>query len=276
VSELKTKNYNLKTGLIDTHAHIHFRDYASARPDSKHPLPELDEVLANAKAAGVETIITVGTDEEDSQGAVDMAHEYDHVYATVGLHPHDGRLPLKDEAHFRELAHDPRVVAIGECGLDYSSDHVSKADQEKAFRYQIELAGEAGKPMVWHVRDAFDDFFKVVDDYPGINGIVHCFTSDRFNMQKAVDRGFLIALNGIMTFTKDEEQLAAAKAIPLNSLVLETDCPFLAPAPHRGKPNQPSYLRDTAEFLARLRGESLGELSEATTANALRLFNIAR
>jgi TatD DNase family protein len=261
--------------LVDTHAHLHFRDYNAARPDHKHDVPELDEVLANAKKAGVDTIITVGTDEADSYAAVELSRRYHHIYATVGLHPHDTKDPLKDAEAFKKLAGDPKVVAIGECGLDYFRNHSTKEDQEQMFRVQIELALAVEKPMVWHVRDAFDDFFRIVDEYDGLKGIVHCFTSNRSNAQKAIDRGFLIALNGIMTFTKDEEQLAAAKIIPLESLVLETDCPFLAPTPHRGKPNQPSYLSDTAEFLAQLRGESFEELSEATSHNALRLFKIA-
>ncbi len=251
--------------LIDTHAHLHFRD---AYKDN------LDQVLANAKAVGVETIINVGVDEADSYAAVELAKKYDHIYATVGLHPHDAKERLKDVEGFKKLAQDSKVVAIGECGLDYFRNLSPKAEQEEIFRQQIELALEIGKPMVWHVRDAFDDFFRIVDDYSGLKGIVHCFTSNRADMQKAVDRGFLVALNGIMTFTKDPNQLEAAKALPLDHLVLETDCPFLTPAPHRGKPNEPAFVKLTAEFLAKLRGESYDELASVTTANAKRLLGI--
>lgn len=251
--------------LVDTHAHIHFGDLSG----------RLDAVLANAKAAGVDRIVTVGVDAEDSTAAIALAKRYEQVYATVGLHPHDAKHgDAAAEQKLAELAADPKVVAIGECGLDFFKNFSDKPDQEKTFRYQIELALKLDKPMVWHVREAFDEFFAIVDEYPGIRGIVHCFTSNSANMQKAVDRGFMVALNGIMTFTKDDSQLEAAKLLPLDNLVLETDCPYLTPAPKRGQVNEPANVKLVAEFLANLRGESFQELSESSSQNAARLLRL--
>ena len=174
----------------------------------------------------------------------------------------------------KTLATNPKVVAIGECGLDYYYNHSSKEDQLAAFKFQIELAQHAGKPLIFHVREAFDDFFEVVDSYQNLSGVVHCFTADITTMNKVLERGFYIAFNGIMTFTKDQSQLEAAKACPIDKMLLETDCPFLTPAPHRGQRNEPANIKVIAEFLADLRGESFEQLSTATTKNAETLFRI--
>ncbi len=277
--------------LIDTHAHIHFDDYAD----------RVDEVLTNAQSAGVTTIICVGVNDEDSAKAVTLVRSLNaksvlktrssekkdqiqstvKLFATVGLHPHDanrGQKALDIVAQLaRSTTYEPRspIVAIGECGLDYYRNLSSHDEQAKAFRFQIELAQELNLPMVWHVRDAFDDFFRIVDEYPGVQGIVHCFTSNQTNMDKALQRGFYIALNGIMTFTKDQEQLAAAKACPLDRLVLETDCPFLSPAPLRGQVNEPANLRHTAEFLAELRGEDYNTFAMHTSQNTVKLLGLS-
>jgi TatD DNase family protein len=236
--------------LIDTHAHIQFEDY-------RH---ELDEVLDRAQAAGVEKILLVGVDELNS--------------AVVGLHPHQADRGYEALEEVARLAEMDKVVAIGECGLDYSRSETSHEDQERALRFQIELALERDLPMVFHVRDAFDDFFHILDDYEGVRGLIHCFTAGTKEMQAAVDRGLYIALNGIMTFTKDEQQLEAARQVPLDRLVLETDCPFLTPAPKRGQRNEPANVALTAQFLAKLRDEPLEDLEAATTNNAERLFRI--
>jgi TatD DNase family protein len=243
--------------FIDTHAHIHFEDYRE----------ELDELLERAAAAGVEHIITVGVDDIDSGQAVAVARAYDNVYATVGLHPNDA------DRGFEALEEIQRLTEF-ECGLDYYREGADRDTQERALRFQIELAIEHDLPLVFHVRDAFDDFFTVLDDYPEARGLVHCFTAGINEAQGALDRGLMIALNGIMTFTKDSNQLEAAKMIPLESLVLETDCPFLTPAPKRGQKNEPANVALTASFLANLRGESLEDFGRATTANAKRLFGL--
>lgn len=251
-----------KPGLIDTHAHIHM-DYK-----------DVDEVIMRAGAAGVEQIITVGVDAADSERAVALAQAYDNVFATVGLHPHDAALTDAALGQLAALVGRPRVVAVGECGLDYYRNLASKSDQKRAFESQIELAQKSNLPMVWHVRDAWDDFYDTVDRYDGLRGVVHCFTGNVFNMKRAVERGFMVALNGIMTFTKDSDQLEAARKLPLDHLVLETDCPFLTPAPRRGQRNEPALMELTAGFLAELRGDSYEELAATSSANARRLFNL--
>jgi TatD DNase family protein len=272
--------------LIDTHAHLH-HDGLKDR---------VDEVVQDATSAGVTTIINVGVTEQDSRQAVELASRYDNIYATIGLHPHDAESDELTSAIkvLDELATHSKVVAVGECGLDYfrppeisqtsdldgpqdsikSLTSVLRQRQEPVFRAQIELALKHNLPMVWHIRDAFDDFFEIIDEYSSVKGIVHCFTSSRADMDKAVERGFLIALNGIMTFTKDHAQVEMARAVPLDNLVLETDCPFLAPVPLRGKTNEPSFLKLTAEFLAQLRGESPEDLARATSGNAAALFGL--
>lgn len=251
--------------LIDTHCHIHASDYTLD--------PAL--VLQTASEHGVSGVVCIGTTAEDSQLAVSFAQAYpDRVWASIGLHPHDAKLGEDDFEVLTMLVSNPKVVAIGECGLDYFYNHSSKTDQERALRYQIELALSVNKPLMFHVRDAFEDFWRVFDDYSGIRGVIHSFTATQTELEAALARGLYIGINGIMTFTKDEAQLAAAKAIPLEKLVLETDSPFLTPTPKRGTVNEPANVELVADFLSRLRGESMTTLSEATTGNAQTLFRL--
>jgi TatD DNase family protein len=254
--------------LIDTHAHIHFDQFRD----------ELPEVLDRAAQAGVDKILCVGVNDTDSAQAIAVARAHDHLWATVGLHPHDadrGYEALEQVAHLAE--HD-KVVAIGECGLDNFKSETTPEDQERALRFQIELGLERNLPMIFHVRDAFPEFFRILDDYAAEGtpprGLVHCFTAGIPELEGSLKRGLFIALNGIMTFTKEQRQLDAAGRVPLDRLILETDCPFLAPAPHRGQRNEPALIADTARFLAELRGEPLEDLASATTHNAETLFGI--
>ncbi len=254
--------------LIDTHSHIQLLDYDDNR----------DEVLARAREIGVK-MMAVGVDVPSSKAAIELAKSHDDVFATVGLHPHDAagekdEIASEDLQAISKLAEDDSVLAIGECGLDFYYNNSPESIQIDIFKQQIELALKLNKPMVWHVRDAFEDFFKVVDQYPGVRGIVHCFTGTQAEMQAAVDRGFYIAYNGIMTFTKDQDQLDTVKATPLDHIVLETDCPWLAPKSHRGRPNEPAYITKIAEFIADLRGESIEDFSAATTKNAQTILGI--
>ncbi len=167
-----------------------------------------------------------------------------------------------------------KIVAIGECGLDYFYGHSTKQEQEKALRYQIELALEFDLPLIFHVRDAFDDFWPIFDSYQGIRGELHSFTDDATNLSKALTRGLYIGVNGIMTFTKNDWQLEVAKAIPSDRLLLETDAPFLTPKPLRGRVNEPARVLLTATFLSDLRQEPLEELAQHTTTNARHVFLI--
>jgi TatD DNase family protein len=250
--------------LIDTHSHIHFEEFRE----------EIDEVLERAHEAGVEKMLVVGVNESDSAQAVAVARAYDHLWATVGLHPHDADRGYEALEEVERLSELESVVAIGECGLDNYKSLTSPEDQERALRFQIELALSRDLPLVFHVREAFPEFWNILDDYPGARGVVHSFTAGTRELEGSLLRGLHIALNGIMTFTKDPSQLEAARRVPANRLILETDCPFLAPVPMRGKRNEPAYITHTAQFLAELRGESLDDLERATTQNAQKLFNI--
>jgi TatD DNase family protein len=251
--------------LIDTHSHIHFEAFRD----------EIDGVLDRAHAAGVDKMLVVGVNEEDSAEAIAVARAFENLWATVGLHPHDadrGYDALEEVARLAEL--NP-VVAIGECGLDNYKSETDPEDQERALRFQIELGIERGLPMIFHVREAFPQFFAILDEYSGaVRGLVHSFTAGVEELDGALERGLYIALNGIMTFTKDDRQLEAARRVPLDRLILETDSPFLAPTPKRGQRNEPAYVAHTAKFLAHLRGESLEDLEHSTTTNAESLFGI--
>lgn len=252
--------------LIDTHSHIHFEDFR----------PELDDVLARAADAGVTKQIVVGVTDTDSAEAIAVAKAYENLWAAVGLHPHDADRGYEALEEIDRLARHESVVGIGECGLDYYKAQTDPDEQERALRFQIELGLELGKPMIFHVRDAFPDFWRIVDEYKteNVRGLVHCFSAGVAELEGSLERGLHIALGGIMTFTKDPDQLEAARRVPLDRLLLETDCPFLAPPPHRGKRNEPAYLADTARILAELRDEPLEDLASATTQNAERLFGI--
>ena len=252
--------------LIDTHCHIHSQDY---------PLP-LGEVEQQAQAAGVTQLLCVGTDADDSQRAAQFAAHRLNAWASAGLHPHDAALGDAELAKLRQLVADQpnKIVAIGECGLDYFYNHSPKQQQINSLRAHIELALKYNLPMIFHVREAFDDFWPIFDEYPGIRGVIHSFTDTHAQLDALLSRGLYVGVNGIITFTKNDWQLEVAKAIPLDRLLLETDAPFLTPVPLRGKVNQPAHVRLVAEFLAKLRNDSLQNIANATTHNARQLFSI--
>lgn len=263
--------------LIDSHAHIHFSEFEN----------DLDEVFKQAHAAQVTKIVCVGTDDVDSKKALEFVVREDikklaggiDLYATAGLHPHEAKHGEDALLSIKELVmnggYGDKLVAVGECGLDYYRNLSTQPEQIKALKFQIELALAQGLPLVFHVRDAWEDFFTILGEYKNIRGVVHSFTGGPEEVKKVSEFGLYFGLNGIMTFTKEENQLEAAKLIPTNHLLLETDCPFLAPNPERGHRNEPAYLRYTAEFLAKLRGETLVELSEQSSQNAQTLFNLS-
>ncbi len=252
--------------FVDTHCHIHFADYAL----------DPEQVLEAARADGVTQLLCVGCTLGDSQAGVEFAERHEGVWASVGLHPHEAKEYVNDDhalQKFRELAGQPKVVAIGEIGLDYYYNHSDKADQIELLRFQLTVAQAQKLPVILHVRDAFADFWPIYDEFK-LPGVIHSFSAGTDELEQILQRDLHIGLNGIMTFTKDHDQLAAAKAVPLNRLLLETDAPFLTPSPFRGTICQPKHVRVTAEFLSSLRGESLGQLAAATTANARNLFTL--
>lgn len=255
--------------LTDTHCHLQFEKYHNRE----------DEVLANASKAGVKRFICVGTSLADSQSAAEIAKVKENVWATAGSHPHEAAKFLADQNSSKQLtklAALPRIVAIGETGLDYYKQYSAKDDQQTALRTHLGVGIELGLPFVFHVRDAWEDFWHILSDYKGIKGVVHSFSTHPNHLEEVISRGLYVGLNGIMTFTQDEAQLATARAVPLNRLLLETDAPFLTPAPSRGELCEPKHVRLIAEFLAELRGEPVEELAKATTQNAIELFSLEK
>jgi len=246
--------------LIDTHCHIHESDY---------PLP-IDEVIFRAAEAGVGQYVCVGTDAVSSRDAVGFAEDHDETFAAIGVHPHETKDGYDVVAQLAGTS--DKIIAVGEIGLDYFYTHSPREVQMEALEAQIKIALAHDLPMIFHVREAFDDFWPIFDKFPGIRGELHSFTDSKENLDKAIERGLYIGVNGISTFTKDEVQRATFDSIPLDRLLLETDAPFLTPAPFRGKVNQPAFVRNIAEYHANRRGISLDEISSATTANAHALF----
>jgi len=246
--------------LIDTHCHIHESDY---------PLP-IEETMTRAVEATVGKYVCVGTSELSSREAIAFAENHVNTFAAIGVHPHetkDGYDAIADLADSSD-----KIIAVGEIGLDYFYTHSSREVQIKALEDQIIVALAHNLPIIFHVREAFDDFWPIFDAHPGIRGELHSFTDSKENLDKAIERGLYIGVNGISTFTKDEVQKATFDSIPLDRLLFETDAPFLTPAPFRGKVNEPAFVRNIAEYHANRRGISLDEISSATTANAHALF----
>lgn len=253
--------------FVDTHCHIHFPDY------------ELDsgKVIENALQDEVRRLICVGCTLPDSQAGIRMAEKYDNIWASIGLHPHEGARYIHDHhalQQFRDLVTRPKVVAIGETGLDYYYEHSPKQDQKKLLKFQLDLAVEHNLPLIFHIRDAFDDFWPIFDGYKNLRGVVHSFTAGSKDLEQILKRDLYIGLNGITTFTKKPDQIEAIKALPLQKLLLETDAPFLTPVPFRGTICEPKHVRVTASFLSNLRDESLEQLAAVTTQNARDLFSI--
>ena len=245
---------------IDTHCHVTYEDIPGG-PDA---------ALEAAREVGVKRMITIGTDVATSRAAIDLAAKHKDVWATVGLHPHDAKHGL-DGLH--ELITQPRVVAIGECGLDYFYDHSDRAVQREIFAAQIALAHEHKLALVIHTRDAWDETFEILDSC-GVpeRTIFHCFTGSPIEAKKCLDRGAFLSFSGIVTFKKAEEIRDAAKICSADKMLVETDSPFLAPVPHRGVSNQPAYLVDVGACLAQVRNVSINEIANQTTSNALIAF----
>lgn len=268
--------------LVDTHCHIHEADPAFETPlmsrqkwvKAKRTDPQA--IITDAEAAGVNKMICVGTTVGDSVHAVSFVIDQPNCWASIGIHPHeaDAHLQASDWDQFAVLATKPKVVAVGECGLDYYYEHSTPEAQAKVLRLQIELALEHDLPLIFHTREAFDDFWPIFDDYQGIKGVLHSFTDSRANLEKALDRGLHIGVNGIATFVKQAFQLEMYRSIPLSNLLIETDAPYLTPNPYRGTICEPKHAAVTADFLAQLRSEPVAELAAATTRNAEHLFGI--
>ncbi len=254
--------------MIDSHCHLDFPHFDEDR----------DEVLARAVGVGLTALVNPGTDLESSQRAVALTERYDYVYAAVGVHPHDASALRRETlSELRQLASHPKVVAIGEIGLDYYRDLSPRGQQRAAFEAQLALAADLDLPVIIHQRESAADVMDVLRDWaeaghPGC--VLHAFSGDEAMANEAISLGFFVGVGGPLTFKNARRLPELVPSLPLNCLVIETDAPYLTPHPYRGKRNEPAYVALVAERLAELRGSSLDELSRQVNDNTLRLFRL--
>src|SRR6266536_1882381 len=257
--------------LVDSHAHLDFEDYRG----------DLEAVVERARAAGVGRIVLIGLWRAPGQfgNALELATKEPATFAaTVGVHPHEcSKVPEDDWRALEEAARDPRIVGVGETGLDFHYDHSPRPVQEASFRRSIAAAKAAGKPVVVHVREADEACARILGEQgvPAAGGVIHCFTGDWARAKAYLDLGLDLSIAGVVTFKTAEDLRDAVKRTPRDRLLVETDCPFLAPVPYRGQRNEPAYVARTAEKVAELWGMSADEVGEITSANAERLFRLS-
>ncbi|ANI76664.1 MULTISPECIES: TatD family hydrolase [Sphingobium] len=253
--------------LIDSHCHLNYKGL----------IEDQQNVLERARGAGVDLMLNIATRESEWDAVLATAEHEPDVWATVGIHPHEAdEHPHVDTAKLVERAAHPRVVGIGETGLDYYYDHSDRDRQQNSFRAHITASRQTGLPLIVHTRDAEEDTLAILRDemekgaYPGV---IHCFTASGAFADAALELGFYISISGIVTFKNAKDLQETAARLPLDRLLIETDSPFLAPVPHRGRPCEPAFVADTARFLANLRRESIERLAEATSNNFHTLFS---
>ena len=263
--------------FIDSHAHLEGKQFAHDR----------DQVIARAREAGVTNILAIGNGDGpvNFDCAIQLAEKYDFMYATIGIHPHEAR--LADQAAYdrmAQLARHPKVIAWGEIGLDYFYDHSPRDAQKQVFSRQMELAADAKLPIVIHCRpsdgsnNAWEDCLRLIHEQwapHGLGGILHCFTGNWAQAKRGLDMGFMISFAGNLTFPKAEQIRDAARQVPLDRMLIETDSPYLAPIPHRGKRNEPAFVLETARKLGELRGLSPEEAGQRTSSNFYKFFKMA-
>lgn len=253
--------------LIDSHCHL----------DDRHFDGDREAVIARALEAGVECLLAIGSGEgpPDLEAGIRMAEAWPQIYATVGVHPHEAAKATPETyRRLRELLTHPKVLAVGEIGLDYHYDFSPRETQRAVFIEQLQAAGEAGKPVVIHTREAWEDTLRILREHwrPGPGGIMHCFSGGPSEAEQAIELGFHLGFTGVITFPKALRVQEAARQAPLDRLLVETDAPYLAPASRRGKRNEPAFVLETARKLAELRGESFQQVAGATTGNFKRLL----
>jgi TatD DNase family protein len=258
--------------LIDSHAHIDFPQFAEDR----------QAMLDRARAAGITTLLAIGTGPgpEKLDAALPFAERHDWIYATVGIHPHEAKeVGQQHLVELTRLAKHLRVIAWGEIGLDYFYDHSPRELQQKVFRDQMDLAKQAKLPIIIHCRDAWTDCLNMLEEFwlpTGLGGILHCFTSTLEDARRGIEMGFLISFAGNSTYPKTQNLRDVAKELPLEKILIETDAPYLAPQPWRGKRNEPAYVAEVARVLANVRNCSPDEVAAATSQNFRRLFGLSR
>ena len=252
--------------LVDSHCHLNYEGLVDDQAGA----------IARAQDAGIDTILNISTRQSEWDSVIATAVTYDQVWASVGIHPHEADAHVDvDAALLIDAADHPRVVGIGESGLDYYYDHSDREQQRRSFRAHIAAARATGLPLIVHTRDAEEDTAAIMAEEMGkgaFPAVIHCFTASADFARKALDLGCYISLSGIVTFKNARDLQETAKTIPLDRLLVETDSPFLSPVPHRGRPCEPAYTADTARFVANLRDIEFDALAEATSANFFRLF----
>jgi TatD DNase family protein len=256
--------------LVDSHCHLEYDSFAA----------EGDAVIERARAAGVGACVTIGTKLATFPKTLAVAEKYDRVWCSVGVHPHDAAVePLTDAQSLVELTHHPKVVGIGETGLDYYYDHSPRAEQATNFLVHIDAAQQTRLPLIIHTRDAEDDTIAILEEKMAkatFTGVLHCFTGTAKLAQAGLRLGLYVSASGIITFKNSEPLRQVFREMPLDRVLVETDAPYLAPIPHRGKRNEPSFVTHTAAMLAELKGVSADEIARVTTENFFRLFSKAR
>lgn len=256
-----------KSMLFDTHVHVNAEQFNE----------DLEDVIERAQEAGVNNMVVVGFDRPTITRAMELIETYEFMYAAVGWHPVDAiDMTEEDLKWIEELSSHPKVVAIGEMGLDYHWDKSPKAIQMEVFRKQIQLAKKVGLPIIIHNREATADIVNILkeEEASEVGGIMHCFSGSAETAMECIDMNFYISLGGPVTFKNAKKPKEVAAAVPLDRLLIETDCPYLAPHPYRGKRNEPSYVKLVAEQIAEIKQLSVEEVSKATTDNAKKLFGI--
>ncbi len=256
--------------LVDSHCHLDFPEFA----------PELDAVVARAGEAGVKSLVSIGTTLEKFPNVLKVAERFENVWCSVGIHPHEAKVEtLESAAPLLERAANTKVVGIGETGLDYYYEHSPRDLQTGNFRAHIDAARKTGLPLIVHTRDAEDDTIAILREEMGkgaFTGLIHCFTGTQALADAALELGMFISVSGIATFKRSDELRSVLRSVPLERLLVETDAPYLAPMPHRGKRNEPAFVVNTANVLAELKGVAAEELARATTDNFFRLFTRAK
>lgn len=255
--------------LVDSHCHLDFPDFEG----------ELDDIVARAAEADIGYMMTICTHVTKFQQVRDVAAQYENMWCTVGIHPHNaGSEPETSAETLMDMANDPKVIAFGETGLDFYYDHSPRDRQEMAFRAHVDAARETGLPLIIHTRDADDDMIRILRDEHGrgaFPGVIHCFSSGPDLAKAVLEMGLYISVSGVVTFKTADELRETVKSVPVERLLVETDAPYLAPVPHRGKRNEPAYTAKTAAKVAEIKDMDASEFAAATTDNFFRLFSKA-
>jgi TatD DNase family protein len=254
--------------LVDSHCHLNFSDFAN----------DLDQVIKNAELNGVHYFLTVNTSLEESLTLQAIADKYSKVFCSVGIHPHESKLFQTNDLQKRitELCKHPKVVALGETGLDYYYNHSDRIEQIKSFETHLELSSKLDLPVIIHTREADTDTINCVKKFPNVRGVFHCFSGSEALAHQALDLGFYLSFSGIITFKNANSLREIVKFVPNDRLLVETDSPFLAPIPNRGKRCEPAFTKITAELVANLRNQEFEEIAQITTNNFFTLFNKAK